>query len=168
MSLPRGRCVHCLPERLRIRVDSMRRDDAFFHRVKEALQQEFPQAEISVNTMTGSLLLRHTDYDLPSLAKTAADRGLFELAESDGQVPVARSIQRSFEGANRAVRRATGSELDLPSLVFIFLAGTAAYQIGRGNISLPPWYTAFWYAFGVFTKSLIDAGDSAPQSIEAR
>jgi hypothetical protein len=38
------------------------------------------------------------------------------------------------------------------------LLGTGIYQIVRGNFGAPPWYTAFWYAFGVFTKSLIDKG----------
>lgn len=157
MSLPKGRCVHCLPDRLRVRVDSKRRDKSFFQLIKDALQEEFPKADISVNAMTGSLLCRNAGCDLPSLASTARAKGLFELADRGEQIPLAQSIQRGFESANKGIRRSTSGQLDLPSLVFLFLAGTAIYQIGRGNIGLPPWYTAFWYAFGVFTKSLIDA-----------
>jgi len=24
----------------------------------------------------------------------------------------------------------------------------------RGNFGIPPWYTAFWYSFGVYTKQI--------------
>jgi hypothetical protein len=50
----------------------------------------------------------------------------------------------------------TGGWLDLPGMAFLLLLGIGIYQIRRGNIGLPPWYTAFWYAFGVYTKSLVE------------
>jgi hypothetical protein len=36
----------------------------------------------------------------------------------------------------------------------------AVVEIMRGNFRMPPWYTAFWYAFGLFTKSMLDRTDS--------
>ena len=39
---------------------------------------------------------------------------------------------------------------------FGVLLALGIYQISRGNFMAPAWYTAFWYAFGVLTKTLID------------
>jgi len=44
-------------------------------------------------------------------------------------------------------------------MAILSLLGLGLYQILRGNFRAPPWYTAFWYALGIFTKSLSDKGD---------
>lgn len=45
---------------------------------------------------------------------------------------------------------------DLPGMAFLTLLGVGIYQLVRGNFAAPPWYTAFWYAMGIFTKSIME------------
>ena len=63
---------------------------------------------------------------------------------------------------SQSLRRFSSGELDLAVMVFIALLGVGVYQIARGNFGAPPWYTAFWYALGVLTKtsSNTDSDDS--------
>jgi hypothetical protein len=46
--------------------------------------------------------------------------------------------------------------VDLPGMVFLSALLIGLYELARGNFRPPPWYTAFWYAFGVYSKSLMD------------
>lgn len=156
MDLPSGRCVHCIQGRVRVKIPGKRSDASYFRKVKDTLSKRFPRAEIQVNPLTASVLCKSDSCTLQGVADAAKENKLFELADPQEQVPPAKRIQRSFQGANAAVRQASGNELDLPSLLFFSLVGTALYQIVRGNFGLPPWYTAFWYAFGLFTKWLLD------------
>ncbi len=164
MDLPSGRCVHCIQGRVRVRIPGKRSDAAYFQKVEATLSKRFPRAEIQVNPITASVLCQGDRCTLRAVADAAKETKLFELAAPQEQVvPPAKRIQRSFQGANAAVRQASGNELDLPTLLFFSLVGTAVYQIARGNFGLPPWYTAFWYAFGLFTKWLLDTeADSSP------
>jgi hypothetical protein len=54
------------------------------------------------------------------------------------------------------LHRFTGGELDLISVAFLGLLVLGIYQLSKDDIPAPPWYTAFWYAFGVFSKCLAD------------
>jgi len=53
----------------------------------------------------------------------------------------------------------TGGEVDIPSLVFVSLLFSGIWQIARGNLAMPAWYTAFYYALGVFTRAQVDEWD---------
>jgi hypothetical protein len=59
----------------------------------------------------------------------------------------------------------TGGELDIPSVFFAALLISGIYQIARGNMAAPAWYTAFWYAFGIFSRDMLHKVDE-PRSIE--
>jgi hypothetical protein len=45
--------------------------------------------------------------------------------------------------------------LNLPGLIFLTLMGVGVFQLATGRRVIPPWYTAFWYAFGVFSRLLV-------------
>ena len=74
----------------------------------------------------------------------------------------------SAESAGHAQHRPTGGEhrpvaahdhrgkIDLPSGIFFALLGTGIYQLARGRFIIPPWYTAFWYAFGLVSMYVIE------------
>jgi hypothetical protein len=57
---------------------------------------------------------------------------------------------------DRSLRAVTGGKIDIPSGVFLALLGSGLYQLVRGQISAPPWYTAFWYAFGLVSMYVIE------------
>lgn len=50
----------------------------------------------------------------------------------------------------------TVGRLDMPTIAFLGLLIVGFHQIASGKFRSPPWYTAFWYAFGVFSKSIAD------------
>lgn len=158
MDLPKGRCVHSIAGRLRIKIEQRRQDQGYFEHLRQILQASYPQASISTNPLSATILCQGRDIALGPLAQLAREQGLFKLVGPKDQVPLAGRVEESFQRANKRIREYTRDELDLPSIIFFYLIGTAAYQIIRGNLAVPPWHTAFWYAFGVFSKSLINSG----------
>jgi hypothetical protein len=46
--------------------------------------------------------------------------------------------------------------LDLPGMIFLSLLAVGLWELAIGNFKRPPWYTAFWYAFGLFSKAIFD------------
>lgn len=51
------------------------------------------------------------------------------------------------------VEKATGGTMGISEVAFLALFGAGVMQIGRGNFTAIPWYTAFWYALNIFLKS---------------
>ena len=161
MALPIGKCVHSSTGRLRIRFSAWRGDSTFFERLKTTLQEAYPQTEFVVNPATASLLCLGPDAD-DGLAATAESKGLFQVQAPSRQVPVAQGVREAFHQANQSMRHSTREELDITTIIFVVLVGTGVWQLARGNFVLPPWYTAFWYALGVFSKSLADESGNTP------
>ena len=93
----------------------------------------------------------------------AQSQGLFAIKE-DQKIRVTSfhdSVSGQFAALNDRVREATGESFDLPGLAFLGLVVSGIYQIARGNFTAPAWYTAFWYALGIFGKS---SGSSGKES----
>ena len=114
-----------------------------------------------MNDKTGSVLFVGKDLDLDVIRVAAEKGGLFTVKEpASDPATLPRKAVQPIGVASEAVERLTGGSLDLPGALFFSLLGVGAYQILRGNFAAPPWYTAFWYAFGVFTKQLVDHGEN--------
>jgi hypothetical protein len=64
------------------------------------------------------------------------------------------------------LKRLTSGEVDIPSLVFLGLVVSGIYEIARGNLVMPAWYTAFYYALQVFSRGQIDELDSGENLLE--
>jgi hypothetical protein len=95
--------------------------------------------------------------DVSGIEAYAEEQGLFDLRRKAlGTVPLSRRIAEPLSDTNSFLSRTTGGFLDLPGAAFLLLLGVGVFEIVRGNFRTPPWYTAFWYAFGVFTKSIVD------------
>jgi hypothetical protein len=77
-------------------------------------------------------------------------------------VLVSNSVANPIGKLSNGLRKFTGGELDLKGMVILGLIGVGLYQIIKGNLRAPPWYTAFWYALGVFTKSFSDKDQGPP------
>jgi hypothetical protein len=157
MALPAAHIGHRTAERIRIRVPSKRDDTAYFAAIGEALQRDIPMAGIMINPATGSVLLKDHPVDEEAIASTGEKRGLFLLETGGSRVePLSKKIATPFRDLSRSVKRFSGGELDLPGMAFLALIGVGVYQLARGNITAPPWYSAFWYALGLFTKHIVD------------
>jgi hypothetical protein len=66
------------------------------------------------------------------------------------------SLVQPVAGVDRSLRAVSGGKVDLPSAIFLALLGTGIYELVRGRFSAPPWYTAFWYAFGLVSMYVIE------------
>lgn len=170
MPLPEARVVHRSAGRLRIRIPEKRDDTAFFSQVEEKLRQRMETQQIAANAATAGVLIIDAGPDAEDKVKRfARSEHLFELA---GNCPPAaqsarRQVYTSFHRCNEKVKTASRDELDLPVLLFVFLVGSGIYELLRYGFRLPPWYTAFWYAMGIFTKSLVDGNGGDDDGADA-
>lgn len=157
MAIPAAHIAHQTVERLRIRIPSRKGEADYFSEVTKALQEKISMAEIQVNPATGSVLLKGPEMNAAAVATVGEEASLFALnTRPSGSEPLSKKIARPIRDLSRSVNRFSGGELDLPGMAFLALIGVGVYQITRGNIAAPPWYSAFWYALGLFTKHIVD------------
>lgn len=162
MMTPEATVVHKMPGRVRIRVPARRGDVAYFGSVKDALSTLAGVEGVEVAPYTGSILVRGLA-PVKDVIDAARSRGFFSVKE-DKAIKVTAFhdvVANRFETLNDRIKTATGATFDLPGLAFAALMGAGIYQIARGNFTAPAWYTAFWYALGIFGKSSAkDSGGS--------
>lgn len=157
MLLPAAHIGHQTAERIRIRIPSRKGDAAYFSEVRAVLRKNVPMAGIEVNPATGSVLLKGSQVDAAAIASVGDETSLFALeTRPSGIEPLSKKVATPFRDLSRSVDRFSGGELDLPGMAFLALIGVGVYQLARGNIVAPPWYSAFWYALGLFTKHIVD------------
>lgn len=155
MNLPRAVVVHASPDRQRIRIPSRRGDRDYFVKVHQAAVQA-PIEIVRANVLTGSILFQGKKADPESIARFGSDNNLFRIEPALPAPALAKRISAPVTTVDGTIKHLTAGQLDLPGALFILLLFTAVYEIARGRFRTPPWYTAFWYAFGLFTKALID------------
>jgi hypothetical protein len=150
---PEALVSHSLPTRLRIKIPSRKRDAAYFAAVQEGLSSCPGVTRVEVNPLVGSVLV-HYSGDAKSLAAHAKARRLFHVkAGKARRRSIMGEVAATFGTYNSQLKKMTGGELDLASLVFLSLVVSGVYQILRGNLTAPAWYTAFYYALGVFSHN---------------
>lgn len=159
--LPEARVTHRSKDRLRLRIPAMRGDAAYFRRVGQELASHWTEGRLEVNPGTGSVLFLGAGSDPDLVARIGRESDLFGLrTEVTLPVPLSRKVAEPIQSLSSKVRTYSGGQLDLPGVAFMLLLGFGLFQIMRGDLRSPPWYTAFWYAFGVFSKSLADMASS--------
>ena len=85
-TLPSAVVCHRAPGRFRVRVPECRRDQAYFERAKEALEQEAAVLEVTANPFTGSILVLHQG-DEAVLLRRAESIGLFRATRDKHSTP---------------------------------------------------------------------------------
>jgi hypothetical protein len=154
---PSASICHQSAARLRIKVASRRGDAAYFSKAIEVLARLRKFDRLVANPLTGSLLIAGESVDAGEIAGHALKHGLFRLeADRVEKRPIMRGMVRPVAQVDQALRGFTGGKIDLPSGIFLALLATGIYQIARGRFVVPPWYTAFWYAFGLITMFVVE------------
>lgn len=157
MDLPRAVICHRAVDRLRLRIASRRGDAAYFSEVIKGLSGMRKFAHLSANPLTGSVLLTGELLDVAGVEAYAREHGLFGVGAAEAPSrPLMRDLALSVASVDRSLRTLTGEKVDLPSAIFLALLGTGIYELVRGRFSAPPWYTAFWYAFGLASMYVIE------------
>ncbi len=161
--LPQAQVVHRTNQRVRIKITERRADSGYFETVRQKLETLRSLEYVQVNPHSASVLIVGGEPGVEDIAAYARKEGLFELEKKAGTpVPLAQKIISPLLDANRKMQSITGGEVGLGEAVFTGLVGVGIYQALRGRLQFPPWYTAFWYAFGVFTKSLMEKHNNGP------
>jgi hypothetical protein len=157
MNLPIATIAHQSQTRLRLRISEKLKDDPYFTETVKKLQKISGIGIVSANAGTGSILIQEEIPDTAALTDFAKTHGLFILEEVRPAPPTLKKrIYSFFSGNNKLIKSMTNEQMDLPTLIFLILIGTGIYQLIRSDVKMPPWYTAFWYALGVFTKAIAD------------
>jgi hypothetical protein len=162
--IPKAELPSCTSHRLRLRIPARRGDDSFFHDLTQRWLREFPASEVVCNTLTGSLVATGVPPVPDAIAEFGLRLSLFDLKPA---VALSRtwacSVEATILSLNRKIEQGSGGLLDLTSALFTALVIFGISELIRGHWKTPPWYTAFWYAFGVYSKVLLDQA-AAPRS----
>jgi len=157
VELPQASICHQSADRLRIKVASRKADAGYFAKVVKSLSMLRKFKHLAANPLTGSVLFIGENLDAGEIAADASEHKLFHLitAEPPG-LPLMHSLVQPVASVDRSLRTITGGKIDLPSGIFFALLVTGIYQLARGRFIIPPWYTAFWYAFGLVSMYVIE------------
>jgi hypothetical protein len=142
---------------MRFRIASRRGDLSFFVRLEKKLTAAFPAWTVQANALTGSMLAMGETLTIETIKDFGHKEKLFDIeADMPTSRPMALSVAAPLQSANRRIQEVTSGRVDLPGAVCVALLVFGIIEIIRGNWRTPPWYTALWYAFGIYSKSMID------------
>jgi hypothetical protein len=111
---------------------------------------------VEANARTGSVLFEGDGLSAGAIADHARAHDLFDFAPGPSEpVPLMGRVLPPVRAVDRTLLDITNGTVDLPSGIFLALVATGLYQILRGQFRVPPWYTAFWYAFGLLTMFVV-------------
>ena len=143
---------HLSSGRLRVKIPSKKGNILFFSSLKDQLSQLPGVQTIEINPVTGSILLIHS-LDAESVTSFLKAQNLLKIQPGRDSFDFHQEVTRLFSAADRQVKGFIGGGINLGALAFLGLTGAGIYQILRGNFSAIPWYSAFWYALGIFLRS---------------
>ena len=151
MGLPGAYVCHHSAQRLRIKITSRKGDTGYFEKIDSALAGLQQFEGLAANALTGSVLIVDKQIDVDKIAAFAKDRQLFDLSDQNGtRSPMTTQLVSHLENLNINIRKLTTGEMDLAGILLLFLLIAGLTELLRGKIQMPPWYTAFWYAFGIY------------------
>ncbi|MGO8880880.1 MAG: HMA2 domain-containing protein [Desulfomonilaceae bacterium] len=151
--IPEAHIVHKVNDRLRIKIPSKRGEKDFFAAVEKKFSKDSAGQTVVVNPDTASVLFLGR-FTARHIAEVAQQSELFKLeTKTRRRETLLGGVKDMFRIADKRLLKITGGELDIPSVIFLGLVSHGIYQFARGNFTAPPWYTAFWYALGLFSRS---------------
>ena len=152
-NIPEAYIGHKTKGRLRLRVPSKKGDGVYLKKITEEFASLPGIAQVIVNTGTSSVLFLHNLSEDAIMGHLSAS-GLFRLSGAPtAQGDVHLGVKGCFREMSGKVEKATGGTMGISEIAFLALFGAGVMQIGRGNFTAIPWYTAFWYALNIFLKS---------------
>lgn len=160
MDLPVAVVCHQTANRLRLRIPSRRADTAYFGDLVSQLTRLQQFEKLEANSLTGSVLFVDQNIDYQSIAEYALSNLLFQLNDEKTPQAFTHGFLNPLENLSTSIKGMTGGRANLASLIFFVLVAFGVYDLFKGDFKIPPWYTAFWYAFGIFTISLLRETDT--------
>ena len=157
MRLAQATICHATKERLRLRIGDRKGDRSYLTGLEAELKNFTPAAQIETSIMTASVLIRGCEVDIEALAAFGQQKKLFELKKNASPAkPLVKRIEVPARDVDRMIQRFTDGRLNLMSIVITALISMGIVEFIRGNRRMPPWYTAFWYAFSILALPQVD------------
>jgi len=159
---PQAIITHRLNGRIRIRISGLGRNKKEYFETLEALiKKRFNFQTVSVRPITGTLVLKDQELNLESFAKFGQSKGLFLLktGKTPRRNPVSGHSKLYIKKLNHGIRTITGGRLDMSSSIFFLLIVHAMREILRGNLALPSWFTALWFASTLYNRDILNFVD---------
>lgn len=141
---PEAYLAHSVPGRLRLKVPSMRGDQAYFERLGAVLSQRAGVDAVVINAATASVLIGHDGLDAGELGRLGEEAGLFRLRPA-AYDPLWQRAHQGLEMLDQRMARFSRGELGMRSALLLALVGMALRQASRGQM-LGPATTLLWYA----------------------
>jgi hypothetical protein len=161
--------VHHIPGRLRVKLPSLRGDAASLEQVREILLPVDGIWDVTVNPLTGSVLIIYDPQDdeflkqlesyarenfgLAFLASESTTRGADAEARAAyvpaGPSEAARVVAGLFRQLDEKIKISTDNNLDLKTLLPLGLASLAVLKLGS-KAATPMWLTLGIFAFSSF------------------
>ncbi len=155
--IPKATLCHRTGKRLRLKISEFRGDHDYFRSVEDHFRNAGFE-KVLTNPLTGSVIVENDPISVEKIAGIAKKQGLFILERSHKETePLVKKVTVPLSEINSDLKKFSGGSLDLPVAIFLLLLSFGIIELLRGNFKMPPWYTAFWYAFGVFSKSIFDS-----------
>lgn len=153
--LPAAELRHSTPGRLRLKFPEKIGDRQWFADIGKTLIDEGGFTDVVANPSTGSILLRGEKAEPSTIASLGGELKLFDFNyKPDEKAPISKKAAEPISSFNRKLEEFTNGELNLPTVIFTALLLNGFYQVLRGRVGPLPWYSALWYAFGLYSKKL--------------
>jgi hypothetical protein len=155
--VPEATIKHRIAGRLRFQIESRKGDVTYFKHVETRLRETLAYRTITASPLTGSLVIEDDALDESTVYTAVGEQGLFSISSAIlTPKPFVKRIVDPVRSANRSIHVLSGGVMDLPGIIFLLLLASGLWELAIGNFKRPPWYTALWYAFGLFSKTLFD------------
>jgi hypothetical protein len=165
MRLPGALICHQSPQRLRIKIASRKGNAGYFEKLQATLASWRTFDKLEANALTGSVLIVDDQIDVNEIAEYAGSRNLFDLMHrNNSHSPMTTQLVSHLENLNKNIRKLSTGEMDLAGILLLTLLISGLAELLRGNIRMPPWYTAFWYAFGIYKLASV-VKDKNPEEV---
>ena len=135
---PQAQIVHQTRGRLRLRIPEKRKDLPYFVGLYEQLQQTPAVEEITMNPLTGSVLLQFDAGRRNTLIGALADSRLIELGAIPASgIPPADGSRRNKGQLDRSLPGQIRSATDARTVLFLIVLGLSIHQLLKGQILAP-------------------------------
>lgn len=153
VTAPLARIVHSIPGRARLRATDIKGDAAALDALRTAIEAAPAVHNVSVNVLTGSLVVEH-DGNIEEIAAELERRGSLRI-ETEVREHYLAHIHRALADSDIRLKRASNGRVDIETITFFgFLAG-GVYQVFN-NHGLPAGVTLLRYAVELVTSTALD------------
>jgi len=136
--LPKAYIVHQLRHRVRMRLPEMRLENDFFDHCEQLISELEGVSQVEVSSITGSIMISHPETSFHRIESQLMPLELFELIPEPPPVTPAREmITSGVSHIDQFINERSSGGIDLGTIAFTAVLGTALHQMIRGNLTGP-------------------------------